>query len=516
MKAFLARHAPKIIGVLSGFDRLVFRGTLRQISYVAGLFKYLCFRRILLKEFTGYAEKITAEIRRSSEELAQDAGRPFRYLHSSDISKEEVALGLLRAHPVKEGLICVLSCVELCQSFEIHRSREKKKLELQSRQRKCLHLYHYFLDPDFGLFHVRLQTWFPFTVQVCMNGRHWLANQMDRRGIQYEQRDNCFASIDDFAAAQSLMTGLLKTNWARTLDRIVHRVHPTHRKVFTGSIMPYYWSVGQSEWATDVCFESSASLNRIYRPLVLHAISQLASPDVMRFLGQRVSPRFQGEIVSDFKDRPEGVRVKHRVNQNSIKVYDKQGSVLRVETTINRPQGLKTYRRPEGHPEKQAAWLPVRRGIADLHRLGKLSDDSNKRYLDALAVVEDSTELQELTKTICRPIVEKNRRYRALRPWEESEAKLLQAIQRGEFVVTGFRNRDIRSILFGRQASARATDHKNSAKVGRLLRLLRAHDIVKKIHKTNRYQVTQEGRKIITAILAARSASVEKLVKSSA
>ena len=74
------------------------------------------------------------------------------------------------------------------------------------------------------------------------------------------------------------------------------------------------------------------------------------------------------ELVSDMKTRPEGVRIKHRLGENSIKMYDKQGSVLRVETTINDAAGFKSFRTPEGKPNAEPAWHTMRKGIADLHR----------------------------------------------------------------------------------------------------------------------------------------------------
>jgi hypothetical protein len=513
MERFLSRHGSKVIGVLSGFDRLIFRGTLRQLSHVSGLQAYLAYSRILLKEFATRWRALTERVRRASEAVAEKQGRPVRYVNSSNLCKEDIALEMLRDSPIDEGLIGVISCVESCQTFEIHRSRERKRLELAPRIRKCLHLYHYLLDPEFGLMHVRLQTWIPFTVQICVNGRHWLARQLARAGIGCTQRDNCFSAIDDFKRAQRTMDRLLRSNWPRLLDRIAFQVNPAHKEIFADAIMPYYWSVHQAEWATDLAFDTTASLARIYRPLVLHAITQFSSPDVMRFLGQKVSGRFEGEIVSGFKNRPEGIRVKHQVQKNSIKVYDKQGSVLRVETTINHPRDLKVYRRPEGQPDAKLAWLPMRKGIADLHRLAELSQDSNERYLNALAVVEDPTALRSLLQDICQPIVRDGQRHRALRPWDPTEVKVLEAINRGEFVINGFRNRDLRALLYPKAGSCPRELSSTSAKTGRLLRLLRAHSLIKKIPKTHRYQVTERGRRTITAIIAAQNASVSKLIQ---
>ncbi len=82
------------------------------------------------------------------------------------------------------------------------------------------------------------------------------------------------------------------------------------------------------------------------------------------------------------------MRIKHRLGDNTIKMYDQQGSVLRVETTITDAMGFKTFRAPEGKPRAAPRWQRMRKGIADLHRRAEVSHAANKRYLRAIASVE--------------------------------------------------------------------------------------------------------------------------------
>jgi hypothetical protein len=105
-------------------------------------------------------------------------------------------------------------------------NRATKKLELRGKPRKCLHYCYYFMDPEVGLTYVRLQTWFPFTVHVGMNGREWLARQMDKSGLSYRRRDNCFAWIEDWAAAQRLLDEQLRTAWPGLLKRLLQQANP--------------------------------------------------------------------------------------------------------------------------------------------------------------------------------------------------------------------------------------------------------------------------------------------------
>jgi hypothetical protein len=510
MKQFVARHSDKIIGVLSGLDRILFRGTLRHLAYTAGMLSFLNYRRILLKNFAPWAESISDRIRAESAQIAEAAGRPLQYLASSQVRKETLVQEILRRDPVASGLICVLSCVEPCVSYEVRRVRERQRLELQRALRKCLHLYHYFLDPEFGLMHVRLQTWVPFSVQVCLNGRDWLARTLAREGIAFQQRENCFVALADFARAQALCEAQLRTAWGPTLDALRARVFPSYDTLFAD--VRAYWSVHQVEWATDVLFDSPATLAALYPHLTRHAITHFSSADVMRFLGRKLTGHFQGEIVSDYTHRAEGVRVKHRLGANSLKIYDKQRRILRVETTVHKLRELKTYRRPEGQPSAPLAWRALSSGVAHLHRLAEISQAANARYLDALAQLETRTPVAALVDTVCRPTTRHGRRHRGLRPWSELDTALLTAINRGEFALTGFRNRALRGLLFPTARTA-ADGKRAAARVTRLLGLLRAHHIIKKIPKTHRYQLTDRGRLVVTAVLAARNAELSALLK---
>ena len=516
MKSFIARHAEKITGVLSGFDRLVLRGTLRPVAYVGGFRSFLMRRGVLLKDFGEFVRRSSARLKLASLNLADIAGRPQIYLPSARTSKEGIARKVLAENPVETGLICILSTVEPCTTFEIHRNRGTKKLEIQKKFGKCMHLYHYFIDPRFGFCSARIQTWFPFSIQVCVNGREWLAGQMRRMELEHVRRENCFPWIESVSRAQKLMDEQLTICWPETLDRIADAVFPSRCEILGDPTLDYYWSVHQSEWATDVMFETSQDLAAIYPALVNYGITHFSSPDVMRFLGKKVPNAFRGEIVSDFKDRPEGVRVKHRVRHNSIKVYDKQGSILRVETTINDPCQFKVYRTKQGDEDGAMSWQPMRKGIADLHRRTKVSHAANERYLDALAAADTSTPLGQLLAQIGKPARLGNQRMRPLRPLDPKDLALLQAVNRGEFTVNGFQNRDIAQDLFGDPPRDTKAKRARSARTTRLLRLLRAHGLIKKIPHTHRYQVTNRGRSIIGALLSVRQVPVNQLHTSAA
>jgi len=191
VQKFITRFADRVIGVLSGFDRVVFRGQPRHISYPDGLGAYLYKRGVLLKNFSAFVNDTTRLLRNRVTGLVEKLKRPVLYLESSRDKKEHIARGFLRTHPTEEGLICLLSSVEPCTTFDLHKCRETKRLELRKKWKKCLHYYAYLLHPQFGFMHVRLQTWFPFTAQVCINGREWLARKLAACGMDHRRFDNC-------------------------------------------------------------------------------------------------------------------------------------------------------------------------------------------------------------------------------------------------------------------------------------------------------------------------------------
>ncbi len=525
MKEFIAKHQDEIAGVLSGFDRLVFRGTLRSISYVKGMMNYLWANQVRLTEFGRHVQRVSDRVRQACKAKAETLGRPVKYLASAAESKEEIARGIAARDRIQQGLVCVLSCVEPCRTFEVYRNRETRKLELVSRTRKCLFLYHYWVHPEFGWMNVRMQTWFPFSMQVCMNGREWLARQMDDAGMNYVRQDNCFPWVADWGQAQRLLDRQVRTNWPKWLGRLARELNPVHRQMFQNFPVSYYWTTYQSEWAIDVVFRQAGVLRRLYPRLVHYGMTALGSTDVLRYLGRPVTlqgqiPKtFQGEVVSDLKWREEGVRIKHSVNGNSVKLYDKAftgvGSVLRAETTIQQAGEFRVFRRKQGDARGKKSWRVLRGGVADLYRRAEISQRAAERYLDALAGVDEQTTLQELIERLGQPRQWKGRRVRALRPLGEDRA-LLETIRRGEFTLNGFRNRDLQKFFFAAATQDLREARRRSAWVSRQLRLLRAHGLIRKVSGTYRYQLTETGQKAIAALLTALRSTIRDFIPEAA
>jgi hypothetical protein len=471
MNAFIEKHQKHIIGVLSGWDRIVFRGTLRLVANLAGMCSYLAYRHILMKDFKAYAQRKTAELIDASVAKAERDGRPNLYLSSARTDKERIALDIAARDGVTKGLICILRTVEPCMTYPLHRNRQTKTLDLELFQGKCMHLYHYWYDAYFGFMGARIQTWFPFAIQMWMNGREWLARKMDRKGLAYRRHDNCFPWIADFTRAQQWMDCLHHTDWCRQFDRIRRFLNPAHERMFAGFPLHYYWTSHQTEWATDIAFRDRQALAAIYPQLVRGAMIAFGSKDVLRFLGNRPDRRSQDDLTSSYQDRPEGIRIKHQAHANSVKAYDKAGSILRTETTINNHRAFRVYRRSERDPQGPKKTLLMSKGIGDLYARSQISAHINERYLEALATLDTTERVEEVVSPICRRHNSKGKSIRALRPWSPSDQQLLAAVSACG-LAGDFRNHDIAARLYPRHSAREA-----SAKVTYLLRLLREHKI---------------------------------------
>jgi hypothetical protein len=526
MNAFLRVFAGLVCGVLHGFDRLVFRGHLRQITSVQGMARYLHTCRVLYKDFEDHVQRKTGQLIEASLDAASQQKRPIIYLPSCNISKEEEARKIASRDGIREGLIGVFKCVEPCWTFEVHRNRARKELELQGKIGKCLFLYHYYQHPEFGAMYGRVQTWFPFAMQIGINGREWLTRQLHKEGLNYRRYDNKVTWVDDLPRAQQLLDAQLQENWPERLEAIRRLIHPCHPEILGRVPLDYYWSVFQSEWASDFLFHRPQDVERVHSQLVRHALLNFRSVEVMRFLGQKVPARgeihghFAGEVKTTLKRRPEGVCLRHAVNGNSIKTYSGPG-FLRVETTLNHPQDFKVYRTKENDPEGEQDWRPLRKGVADMHRRATVCQAANDRLAEGWAAIKDQTPLKEWTDSLCQRTLApgknpQQRKVRALNPLSPEDAGLLAGILDPKFAVHGLRNRDLVTMLYPKPTTEAQEKRRRSARATRLIRLLRAHGLLQKTPKSHRYQVSAEARKRITAVLAARNANAETLTANAA
>jgi hypothetical protein len=516
---FMQVYQERIAGVVSGLDRIRFRGTDRMLSNSGGFGIALHQMGVLLKDFGRWAETTTKQLRDSCEQQARKLGISIHYLRRSGEDKEALARQIVRKQGVaKDGSICMFSVVEPCLAPMVCPDKESKHVRLEIRPRKCVFIYHYFDHPKVGFGHVRIQTWAPYTVHICLNGRHWLEKSLAAKDIGYLKSDNCFPWLSDVDRAQRLLDAQLKTDWPTLLNSLVHKTCPYVFHLCLPFKLNYYWSADETEFATDVMFHSKRDLDTLFPHLLLHAMRVSDCPNTLRYFGRRgeTSTRNKApyQIQTDCRRRFEGIRIKHWVNGDSIKMYNKEGSVLRVETTINNPRQFKTFRPANDDTSKQASWQRMRKGITDLHRRCQISKDANQRYLNALSAAQVEQTLLEVAQEVCKRTTRNTRPVRALNPWNGLDFKLLTFLAKGEWDLNGFRNAQLGVWLYPHyNALAQMERRKLSAKVTRLIGMLRAHGLIRKIPREHRYTLTQKGKSVVSALLVASSVQIKQLAE---
>jgi hypothetical protein len=505
---FCTKHQDQLTGVLSCFDRVIFRGYL-PLSYAKGVEGFLYRQKVPLKHFKDYAPAIAERVKEHVKGLVEQAGAPYRHLPTKE-PMEAQARRLAQEKNLREGIVCGYSQLETCRSYRFEYRQGRPRLRPDFR--RCLVLYVFVMHAVFGLIHVKIHTWLPLTMQVYVNGHDFLARKLEEQGLAYTLQDNAFTRLADPAAAQACANRFVKLKWPQLLGALARQFNPLVGQELREQ--DYYWVMDQAEYATDVLFQDRSSLAGLYPRLVEHARVCLTAEDVLKFLGRKLHPNFQGEVQTHVGRRVDGVRVKHRMKSNSLKMYDKAGSVLRIETTINDPTEFRVRRRPIGGGPLQ--WQPLCKGVAWLWRYGEVSRAANGRYLAALAVVDDDSGARRLLDRVTRPATWQGRRKRALQPLSPGDQAVFLAALRGEHRLHGFRNRELVAHLYPVATKDGAERRRRSARVTRLIQLLRAHGLVAKIPRARRYRVTAKGELLMGAALRVKGQELPKEMRPAA
>lgn len=524
MQRFLQRFALLVAGTLSGFDRLVFKGKLCPLYSPNGMNCLLQANHIMHRDFKRYGAEVTAEVIKAAGVPAAKEQGIYQYLNSGKIDKEQIARQFLRRG--QTGLVCILQCLEPCWTFDWS-TTPKGTSNIRGEPGKCSHLYHYYVHPTFGWLYVRLQTWFPFEIQIGLNGREWLARQMDREKLRYARHDNKFLWVQDWQRAQRLLDEQLQTDWPRELDALQQQIHPLHPKHLGRMPVKYNWTAFQSEWATDIAFRRQEDLEPWFTRWLRQAMLNYDHSDILGFLGYAPSLYRKGRtrIETSVHAYFEGKRIKHWVGNNSLKLYI-EANLLRTETTVNDAAAIRVSRPPANDPMGEVARRPMRRSVVDLSQRAAFCQAANERYIEALATTAETRSVRELAEPLTRRAPEPRhksgtsgttpRYVRGLNPLAGADAALLTAISDPQWMTQGLRNRDLVAALYPTASADPSECRRRSARVTRLLRLLRGHGLLEKIAGTHHYQVCAEARPRIQALLACRNANPEKLIANAA
>ena len=327
---------------------------------------------------------------------------------------------------------------------------------------------------------------------------------MDKQGISYERYENSLLQIGDLKTAQHLCWEFERRRFVRTWDHFARRINPCLREIEKLGFGSYYWVTDQCEIATDIMFRGREVLAGWLPDLLREASLYLSAEDILHFLGRKLHGNFKGEVLTDRKKRPEGVRVKHSVKRNSIKMYDKW-SVLRVETTINNPREFKVLRVYKTGPEEiSRRWVPMGKGVANLWRYAQIGKQANARYLEALAQVENKSKVVAELDDLCQSRTVNGKRFARFQLIAAGEVRIFRAVMDGRHLLNGFRNQDLAHLLEPLLEATAEQERRRCGRISRLIAKLRAHGLIAKVPGSRLYRVTQRGYRTMAAVLRFR------------
>lgn len=489
-------HKEKIQGCLYCYDRVIIKATAGTFGYAGGMSMFFYQRGYKIFDFAKIFTTVTENIKATAESIAQENGLVIEYIRKAGaFRKDDKIAEILEQRGSSEGLIHIFSALELSDTYSPWHDKLSGKTFFKNDRTKCLHYYFYFMDKELGLCFLRVPTIAPFKLIFYFNGHNLLENKLKKAEIEYKKVDNAFVSISDFEKAQEMSNNIKVEDLHKALDAITKRYCP----------LPIEWdlrfnyTISQVEYALDIIFDSAASLKPLYDNIIKTAMHTVTPDDIANFLGKRFSVLYEGESGSKYNKRILGTRIKHQMGEISVKIYDKFGSVLRIEVTCNNVSKLNTFRevqKKDGTAVTQMA--PVKKSIYSLFVLSGIMRNAANRYLEFISSFDDPTDGLKILDKVVEPVVDNDRNYKGFNFFDKEDEKILKSVADGKFNISGLTNKELRKLL----------PDKSSGQLSRILKRLRVHGLIKKVGKTYKYYLTTIGKTVIAAALAFKNMSL--------
>jgi len=252
--------------------------------------------------------------------------------------------------------------------------------------------------------------------------------------------------------------------------------------------------------------------------LLRHAFISGTSDRVLRYMGKPVradgQPHWAAnpELISRVNLWHDGARIRHWVNKNSLKFYNEQ-NVLRFEFTMNNPTRFRVHRTVSGGSSDVKKFLPMRKGIADIVIRTQVCSDRIKNLTEQVASLEEEdVTVGEILSKVTKAVTSGDKRFRGL-DVTGKDLPLLQAVADPKYNADAITNKLLQSALDNSPWANGLGGCKLSARIGRHLRLLREHGIIKKLPRQHKYILTAKGRALTTALYQFMGANIRDLSK---
>lgn len=489
-------HKDKILGSIFCYDRININATAGTFGYADGMTSFFYANGFKIFDFHKIFEPVTNDIVKNAEKIANDNNLEIEFVRKTKaFRKDDKIDAIIKNRGNHEGMVHIFSQLETHNSYSPWRDKTTGRCYFRNDSTKCLTYYFYFIDKFFGLCFLKVPTRAPFKCMFYFNGHNWLEKKLNARSINCTKVDNAFISIDDFTKAQEISNKIRVDDIHKVLDIFLKRYCPLPEKWQ----LKFNYTISQVEYALDIVFKNEKDLKPIYDNIIKTAMHTVTPDNVANFLGKRFSVLFEGEAGSRYNKRILGTRIKHQMGEVSVKVYDKFGSILRIEVTCVDVSKLKIFRdvhKKDNSIEKKVA--PAPKSIYSLYPLISVFRNIITRYLEFISSFDDPTDGLSKIDKVTDDVVEKDRKFKGFNFFDKNDEKILTSIADGKYNISGITNKELRKQL----------DSKSSGQVSRILKRLRLHGMIKKVRKSYKYHLTSLGKQVISAGLNFKNRSL--------
>lgn len=463
----------------TSFDRVVLRGYIQKLfveGSVINLLRNLGFRSHSDGVMRILTDKLNSHIKKTSEKL----GVRIHWWGEAEKKKFHSKIDFIQSHyksalekkSTKSKVIGIIRATESVRTFsskEVMTKEGKRFMKMYSLNKFVSQYYIYINDEKLGLCYLKISSYLPFVSEFYFNGHNYLRKQFDLMGVDYTMKDNSFTKVSDLKQLNSLVSDF-KPSIA--LDRVNHWMNVFFRfdqgqKSTRSKLLQHNWFSYQTEICTNLIFKSAKFANAYFEK-ILAKHHTIGLPDKLTEIFSLSRQRNKSKTTQN-KFKTKAV-IKHWLEGNSVKCYNKSGCLLRVETTINKPDlpGLKLKK-------------PAINLMAYLwYGLG-----CNSRYIETILDIDLAVLDEDVYKKYQTPILNKKGvRVAAPDLRKEHQVEFLEVLLSSIHRSLGFRNKDLKQIL---------GKNWKTAQIAYELRKLRERGAVKKLQKSHYYQLTKEG-----------------------
>lgn len=422
---------------------------------------------------------MTNGFRQSVESFAEAKGIPIVRFERG-VRKDSVAAKHRAQFGDREGVVFIGVAQERAQAFRAVKKPKSGFVSFEySRQTVCVnHYYFYLQDADFGPAFIKIGTYAPFPIKVCINGHEWAKRQLQQRGIAFESLDNGFLSCEDPAALQAVCDELgaqqIEAFFRKWIERLPFPLTSEDR----AAGYRHDLSIWQVETSLTHVFIRPIKGRELFEEVIRENVD-LGRPDRMQLVfDRRLTKRTPGRFRTRVIQRGVQPSLHVEYKRSHIKQYFKQDRALRTETTINNPNDF-----------------GVRKSLRHLSHLQTISRNINRRLLEVQRVSQNCTLSQEGFERVMRPTVTDDGQRASGLPFGDRRVMgLLAALLLFAHVPEGFRNRDLRDNVT--QLVGSVIGPYTSAKMTYDLRRLRLKGLIVRTEGTHRYFLTTHGARV--------------------